>query len=62
MDEQWLTPPTRKPARSSASCAPFAEAELQTFGDPAVGQKLRANDRQASASDLDECVNLRINP
>jgi hypothetical protein len=62
MDEAWLTPADKKARKEQRKLLALREAELQTFGDPAVGQNLRDTMDKRAHTHLDDCVDLRINP
>lgn len=62
MDEAWLTPADKKRRKEERKLVALREAELQTFGDPAVGQNLRETLDQRAHTYLDDCLDLRINP
>jgi hypothetical protein len=62
MDEAWLTPADKKSRKAQIKSIALQEAERQVFGDPAVGQELRATMDERGHPYLDECLDLRINP
>jgi hypothetical protein len=60
--EHWLNPTDKRRLKERRKAIAQREADKATFGDPAVGQKLRANLDKRAEPILDKCVQERINP
>lgn len=62
MSEQWLSDDERDALKKEREKALFAEAIIETFGDPAMADRLRGSLDKRIHPTLDKCIRRRINP
>lgn len=62
MSEQWQGVAEKKAIKEQREAEEFAEAIIETFGDPAMEAKLRASLDKRQRPTLDKCIKRRINP
>lgn len=62
MYEHWLNDKEKRKLKELRKARAVREADGATFGDPAVGQQLRASLDQRAVPLLDKCVTHRVNP